>query len=53
MASKNTYTQGVQSPMGKAYMAAKNEQYGPMKSTTKPKYVVAKPKPKTKPKDKK
>jgi hypothetical protein len=30
-----------------------NPSYGPMKSTTKPKYVVAKPKPKTKPKDKK
>lgn len=28
-----------------------NPSYGPMKSTTKPKYVVAKPK--TKPKDKK
>ena len=30
MASKKTYTQGVQSPMGKAYMAAKKEQDGPI-----------------------
>ena len=33
MASKKKYVQGVQSPMGKAYMAAKKEQDGPIETT--------------------
>ena len=32
MASKKKYVQGVQSPMGKAYMAAKKEQDGPIEN---------------------
>jgi hypothetical protein len=33
MASKKKYVQGMESPMGKAYMAAKKEQDGPIEST--------------------
>jgi hypothetical protein len=33
MASKKKYVQGMESPMGKAYMAAKKEQDGPIETT--------------------